>query len=82
MPTATMTTKGQVTIPLAVRRALRLEPGVKVHFTPNSDGSFELRAASRPVSDLFDFFGPYRGGPSSVQDMNEGLAVAAAEANQ
>ena len=82
MPTATVTSKGQVTIPQAVRRALHLEAGVRVEFTPNDDGSYSLRAASRPVTDLFDFFGPYQGEPLSVGAMNAAMMDGAAEVNR
>jgi len=81
MPTATVTSKGQVTIPQAVRRALRLEAGVRVNFTPNDDGSYSLRAATRPASDLFGFFGPYDGEPLSVEAMNTAMMDGAARAN-
>jgi AbrB family looped-hinge helix DNA binding protein len=82
MPVATMTTKGQVTIPLAVREALRLAPGVRLAFTPNGDGSYSIRAATRPVTDLIGFFGPHEGPAVSIEDMNIGAARAAAEANR
>ena len=82
MPTATMTSKGQVTIPQPVRRALRLEAGVQVDFTPNEDGSYSIRAATHPVSDLFDFFGPYDSDPVSIEEMNAAMMDAAAEANR
>jgi antitoxin PrlF len=32
MPTATMTSKGQVTIPVKVREALGLKPGTRIDF--------------------------------------------------
>ena len=82
MPTATMTSKGQVTIPQAVRHALRLEAGVRVDFTPNDDGSYSIRAATRPVCDLFDFFGPYDGEPLSVEAMEAAMTDGAARANR
>ena len=82
MPTATMTSKGQVTIPQAVRHALRLETGVRVDFTPNDDGSYTIRAATRPVSDLFDFFGPHSGEPLSIEAMNAAMMDGAAQANR
>lgn len=40
MATATMTTKGQLTVPLEVRRKLGLQPGDRVQFTLQSDGAF------------------------------------------
>ena len=82
MATATMTSKGQVTIPQVVRRALHLEPGVRVDFTFNDDGSCSVRALTHPVSELFDFFGPYDGEPLSVEELNAALMDAAAEANR
>jgi len=82
MPVATITSKGQVTIPLAVRSALHLEAGIRVEFTPNNDGSYSLRAVTRPISDLFDFFGPHHGEPMSVEGMNRAMMDGAAEANK
>ncbi|MCL1922578.1 MAG: type II toxin-antitoxin system PrlF family antitoxin [Propionibacteriaceae bacterium] len=82
MPTATMTTKGQVTIPLAVRKSMGLEPGFKIHFIPNEDGTFTLHAATRPITDLFGFFGPYEGKPLTVEEMNERMMDSVAEENK
>ena len=82
MPTATVTSKGQLTIPQSVRRALHLEAGVRVRFTPNNDGSYSLQALACPVTDLFGFFGPYQGEPLSVEAMNQAMMDGAAKANQ
>jgi AbrB family looped-hinge helix DNA binding protein len=77
-----VTSKGQVTIPRAVRDDLHLEAGVRVEFTRGEDGSYSLRAATRPVSDLFGCLPPYRGPALTVQEMNDRVMDAAAEANR
>ncbi len=43
---ATMTSKGQVTLPKQLRETLKLEPGSKLDFTLQDDGSIRLRAVS------------------------------------
>ena len=53
MMEATMTTKGQITVPKAVRDRLRLEPGDKVYFDILEDGSVRLVARNRPMEELF-----------------------------
>ncbi len=45
MQRSTMTTKGQVTVPVAVRRKLGLAPGSRVEFAENAAGDTILRAA-------------------------------------
>lgn len=37
---ATLTTKGQITLPKALRDALGLDSGAKLHFSLNADGGF------------------------------------------
>lgn len=39
MPTSTITSKGQITLPVEVRRALGLRPGDRVSFRTARDGS-------------------------------------------
>jgi len=53
MSESTMTTKGQITIPKAVRDRLRLEPGDKVYFDVTDDGSVRLAARNLPMERLF-----------------------------
>ena len=54
MPTTTLTSKGQITIPLEVRTALGLHAGAKLDFVLDQDGFrvVPLRnlAPSKPVS--------------------------------
>jgi AbrB family looped-hinge helix DNA binding protein len=77
-----MTTKGQITVPASVRRALGLEPGSKVQFFELPDGHYEFRPATAPVESLKGFFGPWTGPVVTVEEMNKGIAEAAAEAGR
>ena len=52
MPTATMTSKGQITIPIEVRKALGLKPGVRIDFYESVDGEFVLRPKTGSIRDL------------------------------
>lgn len=52
MPAATITSKGQITIPAAVRASLGIEAGDRVEFIQVEPGRFELIAATQPVTAL------------------------------
>lgn len=71
MPIATMTSKGQVTIPKRVREALLLDTGVEVEFTLVGDGSAVLRARHPAVTSLFGAVS-YSGPKVTVAEMDPG----------
>jgi len=52
MATATLTGKGQITIPVEVRQALRLDAGDRVEFVEVEQGRFEIVPATRSVRAL------------------------------
>lgn len=52
MATAKVTSKGQITIPLDVRKALGLKAGSRVEFVAQTDGSYEMLPATRSIKDL------------------------------
>ena len=78
MQTARVTSKGQITIPSAVRKALHLKAGDRVDFFKSPDGEYILFPKNRPIRDLegcvtkLDHI-------VTIEEMNEGIADAVAE---
>jgi AbrB family looped-hinge helix DNA binding protein len=52
MPRATVTSKGQITLPKVIRDLLRLHAGDRVHFVVQDDGTVVLRSATVDVREL------------------------------
>ena len=52
MSTATMTSKGQVTIPAAVRAKLGVDAGDRLEFIEVAPGRYEMIAATKSVTAL------------------------------
>ncbi len=81
MSTATLTSKGQITIPADVRRALNVHTGDRIEFVQVEPGRFELVAATRSVRELKGLFGkPVR--TVSIDEMNLTIAAQAARAGR
>jgi antitoxin PrlF len=79
MTTATITTKGQITIPAEVRTALSVGTGDRVEFVQIEPGQFLFVAANRSVTELKGMFGkPVKA--VSVEDMNRVIAARGASA--
>lgn len=79
MPTATLTTKAQITIPVKVRRALNVETGDRVDFVEVKPGPFEMVAATSSVHELKGRFGkPTR--TVSIDEMDAAIEAKAARA--
>jgi antitoxin PrlF len=78
MATATVTSKGQITIPLEVRRALKLEAGSRVEFVELPNGAYELIPATRSIKELRGIV-KHSGPPISIEEMNEAVLDTAAE---
>ena len=74
---ATITSKGQVTIPKAVRDALRLRGGDRVDFQVGKDGSVRFVAVGRPVTALKGML-PKPRRPVTLKEMDDAIARGAA----
>lgn len=79
MATATITSKGQITIPVEVRNALRIDAGDRVEFVEVGPGRYEFIAATRSVTALKGMFGKSKKAVS-VEDMNAAIARRGAAA--
>jgi len=74
-----MTSKGQITIPAAVRAALGVESGDRVEFVQVEPGHFELVAATQSVTALKGLIRK-PATPVTVEAMNEAIAERGASA--
>ena len=77
MTTATLTSKGQVTIPLEVRQRLGLDTGDRIEFVLLADGEYAIKPA---IDDVRSLKGLLRkpAKPVSVEDMNTAIRTRGA----
>lgn len=75
MSEATVTSKGQITIPADIRKALGLSAGERVVFTQLDDGTTVIRAKRRSIMELKGLLKPARRGRKiAIDDMKIGRA--------
>jgi antitoxin PrlF len=78
MATATITSKGQVTIPQRVRADMKLSSGDRIDFVRMEDGNYAVVPASGSVQ-LLKGIVAKPDQPVSLQDMQAAIAAGAAE---
>lgn len=76
---ATVTDKGQVTVPKEIRDRLGIVPGAKLDFEVLPDGMLRVRVLARGSDNLFGLLHQEAMPPRTVEDMDEGIARAAAD---
>ena len=74
MPSSTLTSKGQITLPKEIRDYLNLRTGQKVDFTVDASGKVLLRPRQRDIRVLKGLLRARRKRPVSLQEMNEAIA--------
>jgi antitoxin PrlF len=79
MTTATLTSKGQITIPIDVRTDLKVDVGDRVEFVQIAPGRYEVMAATQSVSQLKGMFGKAHK-VVSIDEMNQAIAMRGAAA--
>jgi antitoxin PrlF len=77
--TATVTSKGQITIPVQVRSELGISAGDKVEFVELGKGQFAIVPATRSIKELNGVFRGRRRKPVSIEEMDAAIARRAAE---
>jgi AbrB family looped-hinge helix DNA binding protein len=80
VPTATVTSKGQITLPKEIRDALSVHPGDRVMFWRNPPGQVVVEAETRSLMSLKGVLKGKRKGVT-VEEMNEAIAQGVADAN-
>ena len=78
MPTATVTSKGQITIPVQVRKALGLKPGVRNDFYEIEDGEYAFRPKNRSIMEMEGCL-PKLDHVPTIEEMNQAVLDHAAE---
>lgn len=73
MPQATLTSKGQITIPKTVRDILKLDAGGKVDFLVLENGSVLLHPIAKTVDDIFGRLHHPLRKAVSIHEMDDGI---------
>jgi AbrB family looped-hinge helix DNA binding protein len=76
MASATVTSKGQITIPKNIRQALRLGPGDRVEFIIEKGGKVSVLPGKADIADLKGLLRRRGRRPVSVMDMERAIARA------
>ena len=76
--TATVTSKGQVTLPVETRRRLGIHAGTKLEFIIRGDDRLEVIRLGGSVRDLKGSL-PKPGRPLSLAEMDEAIARGASQ---
>ncbi len=75
MPTATVTSKGQITVPAEVRTALGLRSGSRVNFVLTDAGAYELVPETRSVASLKGMI-TSNGAAITLEEMDEAISAS------
>jgi antitoxin PrlF len=77
MPIATITSKGQVTLPREVRDHLHVREGDRVEFVIDRDGEVRVRPVTGSVEELFGMLRRPGSPLRSHEEIDEGIATVA-----
>ena len=76
---ATLTSKGQVTLPKEIRDALKLSSGAKLDFSLQADGSVNVRPMKNSIASLFGILKRPGGKAFSIEQQKASVGRALAE---
>lgn len=80
MPEATITSKGQITIPKEIRDRMNLNAGDKVNFEIKEDGSISIRHSDISILSRAGSLQKYtKKEPVTIEEMNEAIKESAIE---
>lgn len=82
MEISRLTSKGQVTLPKAVREAMGLGVGDRVEFLPTDQGGFVIRPLRSDISKIRGLLAGRVAKPVSIEEMNEAIEEEAGKSSQ
>ena len=83
MPTATITSKGQITIPVEVRKKLGLKAGDRISFFEDGDGKYTFEPKTGSIMDMEGILKhlglPKLDHPPTIEEMDAAVLEAVSE---
>lgn len=79
---ATITSKGQVTVPKNIRDQLNIQAGTQLDFTLNDDGTISVRPLNRTALSIVGILKRPGQKAVTIEQMNDTIAEAASERYQ
>jgi antitoxin PrlF len=79
---ATITSKGQVTVPKNIRDQLNIQAGTQLDFTLNNDGTISVRPLNRTALSIVGILKRPGQKAVTIEQMNDTIAEAASERYQ
>jgi len=74
MPAATLTSKGQITVPKEIRERLKLETGHRLEFSVDAKGVVTLIPRNKDIRSLKGIIRSPRKHPASLKEMDKAIA--------
>ena len=71
MSAATITSKGQITIPATIRAELKVGPGDRIEFVRTAEDRFEVLAATQEITNMRGMIKSTE--KVSIEDMNKAM---------
>lgn len=75
---STVTDKGQVTLPKAIRDRLGIRPGTRIDFEIQPDDTLKVRVLTRGAAGLFGLIARPGEAARSLEEIDAGIAAAVA----
>ncbi len=79
---STVTDKGQVTLPKAIRDLLAISAGTRIDFEVQPDNTLKARVLTRGAAGLFGLIAQPGEAPRSLQEIDAGIAAAVTQRAQ
>lgn len=73
MPKSHITTKGQITLPKAIREHLKVKSGDAILFTVDSDGQVTVAAVNAPITSLKGIVSAPSTAPVTLEAMDQAI---------